>query len=93
MTKYLCDRPDYVWEYYEILDRICCADSEKDFDICEGLIERFYQKYGTRVRGFWWFTWQSLDKAVHAAYESLVAQLDIHKNHVYRMNSFENIPE
>lgn len=93
MTKYLCDLPHYTVEYYKILERIAQAQSEEDIDICEGLIERFYQKFGTKVLGFWWFTWTTENKPVHSAYESLKKQLEFRRDHVYRMAMFENISE
>jgi len=83
MTTYVCDTPDYVPEYYQILEGITHAQTNTEFEVCQQRIDRFLQKYGTKVKGFWWFTWTVDDKAVHSAWESLQKQLLFRMNYVY----------
>ncbi len=82
MTTYLCDLPHYAVEYDEILLKISQANTPSEFEICDGLIERFYQKYGKKVVGFWRFLWEVENKPVHSCYEKLKFALDLKREGV-----------
>ena len=76
MTRYLCDLPHYAFEFREILSKVCEASTEQEFDVCEGLIERFLQKYGENHHIFWVFSWTTRNREVERGCRYLMETLD-----------------
>jgi len=94
MTKeYIVDRPYWVQKYYQLLDKIASADTEEHLKELEEAVEGFYKALGQKTLGWWVFSWTVENKPVHSAYETLKSQLAFRREHVYRMNLFENVDE
>jgi hypothetical protein len=94
MTKeYIADQPYWVQKYYQILNKIASAGTEERLNELEESVEGFYKAFGYKTVGWWVFSWTVENKPVYSAYESLKKQIDIRRDHVYRMNLFENVSE
>lgn len=88
MSKYICDRPDYVHEYYHISDKIALASTHNELDVCRELIYNFHAKYSKKVLHFWLFTWETDNKPAHSAYERLLNLLQHRRKEVYDNDQF-----